>query len=185
MQTGSQEKARDAKAWISRELGGGTQLYQRFTLQKVLGRGAMGIVWLARDDKLHRFVALKLVPESASFDALAQEDLRRETGKSLLLNHPNIVRVFDFLEDEEAAAVSMEYVEGMTLSALRRQKRAKCFAVTEIAPWVAQLCDAVGYAHECAGLLHRDLKPSNLMVNSRMELKVTDFGIGGALRDSV
>src|SRR5215210_9522709 len=104
MQSETQDQARDPKDRITRDLGGGTQLYQRFTLQKVLGRGAMGIVWLARDDKLHRFIALKLVPESASFDALAQEDLRRETGKSVLLNHPNIVRVFDFVEDDAAAA---------------------------------------------------------------------------------
>ncbi|MDQ6940582.1 MAG: serine/threonine protein kinase, partial [Verrucomicrobiota bacterium] len=164
---------------------GGTKLFNRFTLQKVLGRGGMGIVWLARDDRLEQLVALKLVPESVCFDPSAQEDLKRETRKSLLLTHPNIVRIFDFIEDEQAAAISMEYVDGATLSSLRVQKRAKCFAVSEIAPWVTSLCDALAYAHDSARLIHRDLKPSNLMVNSRMELKVTDFGIACTIRESM
>ena len=60
----------------------------------------MGVVWLARDDRLDRLVAFKLVPDAVCFDASAQEDLKRETRKSLLLTHPNIVRIFDFVEDE-------------------------------------------------------------------------------------
>ena len=163
----------------------GTRLFNRFTLERVLGRGAMGVVWLAHDDRLERLVALKLLPEALCLDPSAQEDLKRETRKSLLLTHPNIVRIFDFIEDEQSAALSMEYVDGATLSSLRVQKRAKCFAVSEIAPWVTSLCDALAYAHDSAGVIHRDLKPSNLMVNSRMELKVTDFGFACTLRDSI
>jgi serine/threonine protein kinase len=164
---------------------GGTKLFGRFTLQKVLGRGGMGIVWLARDERLDRLVALKLVPESVNFDASAQEDLKRETRKSLLLTHPNIVRIFDFVEDEHSAAISMEYVDGATLSSLRVKKPNKCFEAEEVAPWVTSLCDALSYAHQSAGLVHRDLKPANLMVNSRGELKITDFGIACTLRDSM
>ena len=164
---------------------GGTKLFNRFTLQKVLGRGGMGVVWLARDERLDRLVALKLVPESVSFDASAQEDLKRETRKSLLLTHPNIVRIFDFIEDEHSAAISMEYVDGSTLSSLRVKKPNKCFEVEEIASWVTSLCDALTYAHDSAGLVHRDLKPANLMVNSRSDLKITDFGIACTLRDSM
>ncbi len=164
---------------------GGTRLFGRFTLQKVLGRGGMGVVWLAQDERLDRLVALKLVPESISFDASAQEDLKRETRKSLLLTHPNIVRIFDFVEDEHSAAISMEYVDGATLSSLRVKKPNKCFEAQEIAPWVTSLCDALSYAHQSAKLVHRDLKPANLMVNSRSELKITDFGIACTLRDSM
>ena len=145
----------------------------------------MGVVWLARDDRLDRLVALKLVPEAVCFDPSAQEDLKRETRKSLLLTHPNIVRIFDFVEDAQSAAISMEYVDGATLSAMRVQKRAKCFAVSELAPWVTSLCDALAYAHESVRVIHRNLKPANLMVNSRMELKVTDFGIARTRRDSM
>jgi serine/threonine protein kinase len=164
---------------------GGAQLFKRFTLQKVLGRGGMGIVWLARDDRLDRLVALKLVPDAVSFDASAKEDLKRETRKSLLLTHPNIVRIFDFVEDETAAAISMEYVDGSTLSHLRVQRPARCFEVRELEPWVMSLCDALMYAHDSARVIHRDLKPSNLMVNSRSELKITDFGIACTLRESM
>ncbi len=164
---------------------GGTKLFDRFTLQKVLGRGGMGIVWLARDERLDRLVALKLVPETVCFDASAHEDLKRETRKSLMLTHANIVRIFDFIEDGHTAAISMEYVDGSTLSSLRVKKPAKCFEIAEISGWAASLCDALGYAHETAGVIHRDLKPANLMVNSRSELKVTDFGIASTLRDSM
>jgi serine/threonine protein kinase len=164
---------------------GGTQLFKRFTLQKILGRGGMGIVWLARDDRLDRLVALKLVSEAVCFDPSAHEDLKRETRKSLLLTHPNIVRIFDFIEEEGNAAISMEYVDGATLSYLRVQKPSKCFEVREIAPWVTSLCGALTYAHESVGLVHRDLKPANIMVNSRSELKITDFGIACSLRDSM
>jgi serine/threonine protein kinase len=164
---------------------GGTQLFQRFTLQKVLGRGGMGIVWLARDDRLERLVALKLVPDVVSFDPSAREDLKRETRKSLLLTHPNIVRIFDFIEDERTAAICMEYVDGTTLSYARVQKRSKCFGIPELVPWITSLCDALVYAHESVGLIHRDLKPANMMVNSRTELKITDFGIACSLRDSI
>jgi serine/threonine protein kinase len=164
---------------------GGTKLFNRFTLQKVLGRGGMGIVWLARDERLDRLVALKLVPESVCFDPSAHEDLRRETRKSLMLTHPNIVRIFDFIEDERSAAISMEYVDGATVSSMRVKKPSKCFEVEEVAPWVNSWCDALTYAHESAKLVHRDLKPSNLMVNSKGELKITDFGIACTLRDSM
>jgi len=181
--TGPEEEA-DADQTM-RGVVGGTKLFNRFTLQKVLGRGGMGIVWLARDERLDRLVALKLVPEAVCFDASAQEDLKRETRKSLMLTHPNIVRIFDFIEDEHAAAISMEYVDGSTLSSLRVKKPTKCFEVTEVAPWVTSLCDALSYAHDSASLIHRDLKPSNLMVNSRMDLKITDFGIAVTLRDSM
>jgi serine/threonine protein kinase len=175
----------EADGQTMRGVVGGTQLFKRFTLQKVLGRGGMGIVWLARDDRLERLVALKLVPDAVCFDASAQEELKRETRKSLMLTHPNIVRIFDFIEDERTAAISMEYVDGATLSYLRVQKPSKCFEVRELAPWVTSLCDALAYAHDSARLVHRDLKPANLMVNSRSELKITDFGIACTLRESM
>jgi serine/threonine protein kinase len=169
----------------ARGVVGGTQLFNRFTLQKVLGRGGMGIVWLARDERLDRPVALKLVPDAVCFDPSAHEELKRETRKSLMLTHPNIVRIFDFIEDEKTAAISMEYVDGATLSHLRVHKPTKCFEVRELVPWVTSLCDALVYAHDSARLIHRDLKPSNLMVNSRSELKVTDFGIACTLLESM
>ena len=79
----------------------------------------------------------------------------------------------------------MEYVDGTTLSYARVHKRSKCFGISELVPWITSLCDALAYAHESVGLIHRDLKPANMMVNSRSELKITDFGIACSLRDSM
>ena len=134
---------------------GGTKLFNRFTLQKVLGRGGMGVVWLARDERLDRLVALKLVPESVCFDPSAHEDLKRETRKSLMLTHPNIVRIFDFIEDERAAAISMEYVDGDTISNLRADREKKVFETYELMDWVKQLAGALDYAHN-HGILTND-----------------------------
>lgn len=168
-----------------RVLARGTRLFQRFTLQKVLGRGERSVVWLARDHRLRRPVALKLVPDAVCRDPSARENLQGETRKHLLLTHPNIARVFDFVEDEQGAAICLEYMDGTTLSEARAQKQSKCFGIPELAPWVGSLCDALAYAHESAGLIHRGLKPANVMVNSRSEIKITDFGIAASLRDSM
>ena len=163
----------------------GTQLFQRFTLQKVLGRGEMSVVWLAREDELERLVALKLVPESPRFDPAACEDLKREALQSFPLIHANIVRTFDFIADQGMAAIAMEYVDGIPLSHARVQKRSNCFGILEVIPWITSLCDALEYAHESAGLSHRGLKPANMMLNSRSHLKITDFGTAASLRDAM
>ena len=165
-----------------RELTAGTQLFQRFTLQKVLGRGEMSVVWLAREDQLQRLVALKLVPESPRFDPLACEDLKHEARQSFPLIHANIVRTFDFIADQGMAAISMEYVDGVPLSYARMQKRSNCFGILEVVPWITSLCDALEYAHESAGLNHRGLKPANMMLDSRSHLKISDFGTAASLR---
>jgi hypothetical protein len=163
----------------------GTQLFQRYTLQKVLGRGGMSVVWLALDDRLERLVALKLLPESACFDPAACEDLKRETQKSFPLTHANIVRIFDFIADQGMAAIPMEYVDGVPLSYARTQKRSNCFGVPEVVRWITSLCDALAYAHESVGLTHRGLRPANMMLNSRAHLKITDFGIASSLLSSM
>jgi hypothetical protein len=95
------------------------------------------------------------------------------------------VRIYDFAQDERTACISMEYVNGETLSALRVERANKVFEVDELRPLVEQACDALEYAHVKAKIVHHDLKPSNLMLNSREELKVTDFGIARSLSDSV
>ena len=95
------------------------QVFGRYTLRHVLGRGGMGVVWLARDERLERDVALKFLPEAVHFDAGALDDLKRETRRCLDLTHPNIIRIYDFVTDQQAAAISMEYVDGKTLAALR------------------------------------------------------------------
>jgi hypothetical protein len=169
----------------TRELTVGQKLFNRYTLKRTLGRGGMGIVWLARDEELERDVALKFLPDLIIHDRAVLSDLKRETRRSLELTHKNIVRIYDFVHDEVSGCISMEYVDGDTLSNLRADKPHKVFETKELKEWVSELCDALDYAHNHARIVHRDLKPSNLMVNQRSDLKVADFGIARSLSDSM
>ncbi len=145
----------------------------------------MGIVWLAHDEELERDVALKFLPDLIIHDAAVLSDLKRETRRCLELTHKNIVRIYDFVHDERSGCISMEYIDGDTLSNLRCDKERKVFEAADLSDWMSQLCDALDYAHNYAHIIHRDLKPVNLMVNQRGELKVSDFGIARSLGDSM
>src|SRR5215475_7951250 len=166
------------------DASGGQTVFGRFRLIKILGRGGMGIVWLARDEELDRDVALKFLPDLMIQDRALLDQLKHETKRSLELTHPHIVRIHDFVHDERSGCISMEYVDGETLSNLRAEKEQKVFEPHELAGWIRQLCDALDYAHNRAKVIHRDLEPSNLMVNQRGDLKITDFGIARSLADS-
>src|SRR6516165_3236139 len=166
------------------DAGGGQVVFGRYKLVKLLGRGGMGIVWLARDEELERDVALKFLPDLMIQDRALLDQLKDETKRCLELTHPHIVRIHDFVHDERSGCISMEYVDGETLSNLRAGKELQVFEPDEIAGWVSQLCDALDYAHNRARVIHRDLKPANLMVNKQGDLKITDFGIARSLADS-
>jgi serine/threonine protein kinase len=168
-----------------RDFANGQKVFNRYTLIKTLGRGGMGVVWLARDEELERNVALKFLPELIVHDRAVLGDMKRETRRSLDLTHKNIVRIYDFVHSEQSGCISMEYVDGDTLSNLRADKPRKVFEPHELEEWTSQLCDALDYAHNHARIVHRDLKPANLMVNQRGDLKVSDFGISRSLSDSV
>jgi serine/threonine protein kinase/Tfp pilus assembly protein PilF len=181
----SDERSGSASGVTQREFVAGQRLFGRYTLVKILGKGGMGIVWLARDEELERDVALKCLPDLIIHDAAVLSDLKRETRRCLELTHKNIVRIYDFVHDERSGCISMEYIDGDTLSKLRCDKTRKVFETAELTDWMRQLCDALDYAHNYAHIIHRDLKPANLMVNQRGELKVSDFGIARSLGDSM
>jgi serine/threonine protein kinase len=168
-----------------REFAIGQKLFNRYTLNRILGRGGMGVVWLARDDVLERDVALKFLPELVIFDRAMLNELKRETNRSLELTHKNVVRIYDFVHDENSACISMEYIDGDTLSNMRADRPSKVFECWELGNWTKQLCEALDYAHNHAHVVHRDLKPANLMVTQGGDLKVADFGIARSLSDSV
>src|SRR6185503_11416674 len=119
----------------------------RFTLVRLIGRGGMGVVWLARDESLREDVALKFLPTEIRFDAVALDDLRRETARSRRLTHPNIIRIHDLFKDEREAFISMEYVDGPNLSDLRLEQPERAFTWKYLEPLVKQLCEALDYAH--------------------------------------
>ena len=175
----------DALDATKRDFLSGQKILNRYTLKKILGRGGMGVVWLANDDELERDVALKFLPELLILDRGVLTDLKRETRRSLELTHKNIVRIYDFTNDKSTGCISMEYIDGDTLSNLRADKPQKVFEPEELKEWIAQLCDALDYAHNLARIVHRDLKPANLMVNKGGQLKVTDFGIARSMSDSM
>lgn len=160
-----------AAAATIREFKANETVFGRYVLCHVLGRGGMDVVWLAFDEQLERKVALKFLPEMIVYDRAALDDLKRETRRSLQLTHPHIVRIHDFVSDSHMASISMEYVDGQTLGNLRSERESKVFEPCELADWVAQICDALDYAHTKVNVVHRDLKPSNLIVSRAGDVK--------------
>src|ERR1035437_6085156 len=114
----------------------------RYILHRILGRGRVAVVWLARDFKLEQEVALKILPESFSRDANIVERLKTETRRSLQLAHPQIVRTYDFIQDYQLAAIAMEYVDGWSLATQRVDRSEQRYRLEEITPWVRQICTA-------------------------------------------
>src|SRR5262249_13936013 len=138
----------------------------------------------AHDDELELNVALKFLPDLMVQDHALLDQLKRETKRCLELTHRHIVRIHDFVHDERSGCISMEYIDGETLSNLRAEKERSVVEPDEIATWTSQLCDTLSYAHNHAKIIHCDLKPANLMVNQRGDLKISDFGIARSLADS-
>ena len=167
-----------------REFSPGQRVFSRYVLESLAGRGGMGVVWKARDERLDRMVALKLLPEAVAGDAEAVKDLLRETKRCLDLTHPHIVRVHDLVQDGPLAAISMEFVDGESLAKRKAGAPGSSLTLEELRPLVGQLCAALDYAHHVARVVHRDLKPANLLLTKDGQLKVTDFGIARSLSDT-
>lgn len=164
----------------------GTVYFNRYRLTRVLGRGGMGVVWLADDLKLERPVALKFLPSLIGLDPTAVKELKTETRRGLELSHPNIVRIYDFVDDEDEAAISMEFVDGKTLSELRATTAHGVFTTEQVARWLPGVCEALDYAHFQRKVVHRDLKPSNIMAMSLDDTaKIADFGIARSISDTM
>ncbi len=163
----------------------GQRVFARYTLSRMLGRGGMGVVWLAKDEELSRDAALKFLPEIVAADPASINDLKREVRRAIDLAHPHIIKTHDFITDGRTAGVSMEYLAGGTLATRRLEQPGQVFTAEELGPWVHQLCQALQYAHESGEIVHRDLKPTNLMLDAKNRLKVVDFGIAASISDSV
>jgi len=164
----------------------GAVYFNRYKLTRVLGRGGMGVVWLADDLKLERPVALKFLPSLIGQDAAALKELKTETRRGLDLSHPHIVRIYDFVDDDNSAAIAMEYIDGRTLSDLRATTEHGVFTAEQIAIWLPGVCEALDYAHFQRKLVHRDLKPSNIMTMKADGIaKIADFGIARSISDTM
>ncbi len=160
---------------MSTPLGPGQRIANRYLLERELGHGGMGFVFLARDEQLGERVALKVIASTMATDpAAAAERFRREVAAARKVTHPNVIRIHDLIEDGAQLLLSMEYVEGMTLAAYLG--RVGTLRVDEARFLLGQICDGLGAAH-LAGIIHRDLKPGNVLVDNEKRVKVIDFGL--------
>ncbi len=138
-----------------------------------LGSGGMGEVYLARDERLGRDVALKVLHEEISGNPARLRRFENEARAASALNHPNIVTIYDVGASDSVACIAMERVEGKTL---REILGAGALPTRKLLPIVVQIADGLARAHE-AGIVHRDLKPENVMVTGEGLVKILDFGL--------
>src|SRR5262245_60424265 len=157
---------RDPESLIGQKLGS----YQVVSL---LGEGGMGVVYKARDKRLNRFVAIKVLPPDRTSDPDRKRRFIQEARAASALNHPNIVTIHDVGSEGSTDFVVMEFVSGKTLDLLIPSKGLRLNETLKLA---VQMADALAKAHS-AGIIHRDFKPSNVMVTDDGQVKVLDFGL--------
>lgn len=145
-----------------------------YRLLRPLGRGGMGVVFLAQHSVMNRLMALKILPSEASKDVRRIERFKEEARASAKLEHPNIVQAFDFSESDRKLFIVMEYVEGIDLH--RAVARDGVMSPAEALDAMIQTTDALAHAHQ-RGIIHRDIKPSNLLLRNDGVIKVSDMGL--------
>lgn len=151
-----------------------TVLADRFDVQRLLGSGGMGTVYLARDRELEELVALKVLrPELASSEALV-ERFRREVRTARRITHPNVARVFDIGANGSTRFLTMEFIDGPSVGRVLEKEGA--FAVARVLEIAGAVCSGLAAAHQ-ANVIHRDLKPDNILLDKSGRVAITDFGI--------
>ncbi|MGH7778023.1 MAG: protein kinase domain-containing protein [Candidatus Dormibacterales bacterium] len=153
----------------------------RFTAESEIGRGAMGVVYRAQHPGLEVPVAIKVLAEAYSRDSSFRTRFKREAATIAALNHPGLVRVYDFDEDRGFLFIVMEYVEGRSLRSWLQERGG--FPREQGLDLIQQLLSAVGVAHS-HGVIHRDLKPENVLISTQGKTKILDFGVSKLVGDA-
>jgi serine/threonine protein kinase len=145
----------------------------QYRILEKLGEGGMGAVYKARDRRLDRTVAIKVLPPDKVSDPARKSRFIQEARTASALNHPNIVTIHDIISHDGSECIVMELVDGKSLAQMITGRELRLPEILDIG---AQIADALAAAH-AAGIIHRDLKPSNIMVKENGLVKVLDFGL--------
>ena len=155
------------------------QRLSHFLLIEKIGEGGMGVIYRARDEKLHRDVALKILTPELLADPLLPKRLLREARTAAAVNHPNVATIYEVGEADGVWFFAMEYVEGRTLRSLLQERR---LPLSDAMHYASGIVAGLARAHE-AHVIHRDLKPENAMIAPDGNPKILDFGLAKALRE--